>query len=98
MGGRAHAALLALVLTACAAEPVQDAPSAPASPAPTDTSDDCRHASLAPQPLRRLNRTEYAATLRALLGSDEGVLETLPPEVGSRFETDVEALTVSPTL
>ena len=48
--------------------------------------------------LRRLTRSEYALTVRALLDTDEGVLEDLPEDVGTPFDTNAETLTFSPAL
>ena len=51
-----------------------------------------------PAPLRRLNRTEYAATIRDLLGTHFNAAECLPDEGagGEGFDNAAETLFLSP--
>jgi hypothetical protein len=62
-----------------------------------------RHSAQNPNPgrpaLHRLNRTEYANSVRALLAVDIDVSTLLPPDDSSRgFDNMADALTFSPTL
>ena len=57
------------------------------------------HPSSANPPLHRLNRTEYANSIRDLLGVQMDVSELLPPDDMSHgFDNMADVLTVSPTL
>ncbi|MBZ5604098.1 MAG: DUF1592 domain-containing protein [Acidobacteriia bacterium] len=61
--------------------------------------DAARHLNPGRPPLHRLNRTEYANSVRDLLGVDIDVASLLPPDDMSHgFDNMADALTVSPTL
>lgn len=90
---RRFVSISVVVLAAC------DRPAPPPLPPPPPVTPACTSAPTAPSPLRRLNRAEYDATVRDLLGDATRPARAFPPDEESQgFDNFAETQSVSPLL